>query len=83
MNLGIDFMMTINRAIQTASNTVFRLGLLASATWIFIIQLAIKHDTRIFEILTTPVWIGWAAWLIYKHKFEEKLLEKFPETSAR
>ncbi len=71
--------MIINRAIQVTSNAVFRLGLLASATWIFIIQLAIRHDTKIYEILTTPVWIGWGIWLIYKHKYEEKLLKKFSE----
>jgi hypothetical protein len=69
--------MTINRAIKVTSNAVFRLGLLASSTWIFLIQLAIKHDTKIYEILMTPVWIGWGAWLIYKHRYEKKLLRKF------
>jgi hypothetical protein len=69
--------MTINRAIQVTSNAVFRLGLLASSTWIFLIQLAIKHDTKIYEILMTPVWIGWGVWLIYKHRYEKILLRKF------
>jgi hypothetical protein len=69
--------MTINRAIQTASNAAFRLGLMASATWIFFVQLAIRHDTKIYEILMTPVWIGWGGWLIYKHNVEKKLLRKF------
>ncbi len=69
--------MNINRAIQTTSNVVFRLGLMASATWIYIIQLAIRHDTKIYEILMTPVWIGWGVWLIYKHRYEKKLLNKF------
>ena len=72
--------MTINWAIQTASSAVFKMGLLASTTWIFIIQLAIRHDTKIYEILTTPVWIGWGIWLIYKHKYEKKLLRKFSKT---
>lgn len=69
--------MTINYAIQKVSNTAFKLGLFASATWIYFIQLTIRDDTKMYEILMTPVWIGWAAWLIYKHNFEKKLLKKF------
>jgi hypothetical protein len=69
--------MGINKSIQIFSNRIFKLGLLASATWIYFIQLIIRDNTKMYEILMLPVWIGWAAWLIYKHKFEKKLLNKF------
>jgi len=69
--------MSINKAIQIFSKRIFKLGLMASATWIYVIQLIIRDDTKMYEILMLPVWIGWAAWLIYKHNFEKKLLNKF------
>ena len=37
----------------------------------------INSYLKMYEFLTLPVWVGWAAWLIYKNKFEKKLLNKF------